>query len=411
MASQPPLEREDPFSVGARRHRVHSGHRLESRRRRREVQAGRPSLAGNRGHRARHGARRQPRARRLRAGRLGLRDREPFNRLSNHAEGARRRLPARSPPSLDSIGKAGRDPSRAPRGRQRGARFLQRSGIHPRRHAHFHAGRVRRHDNALPCRLLRRPESLSDAERTAVRRGQRHGARPRLQLRPGVPRGEIEDAPAPHRVLDGRARDGVRDARRRDRSRRGTRRRGRLTRAREAAARAQGARARHVEARTREGAVPAHLVRRGGEDSARQGTALRMGRRSWRHRRDDSVAALRPAGGDSPVSGKREAVLHGIGSPAARARAVRRHARARGHRRDHRRQPAPRELRRAAAAHQGSQSPAGSVRVVSRPAPLRIGAARRFRHGHRAGRRMDLRPRARARSYAVPANDVPGDAV
>ena len=94
---------------------------------------------------------------------------------------------------------------------------------------------------------------------------------------------------------------------------------------------------------------------------------------------------------------------------AARARAVRRHARARGHRRDHRRQPAPRELRRAAAAHQGSQSAAGSVRVVSRPAPLRIGAARRLRHGHRAGRRMDLRPRARARSHAVPAHDVPRD--
>ena len=91
---------------------------------------------------------------------------------------------------------------------------------------------------------------------------------------------------------------------------------------------------------------------------------------------------------------------------AARARAVRRHARARGHRRDHRRQPAPRELRRAAAAHQGSQPAAGSVRVVSRPAPLRIGPARRLRHGHRARRRMDLRPRARARSHAVPANDV-----
>ena len=154
---------------------------------------------------------------------------------------------------------------------------------------------------------------------------------------------------------------------------------------------------------TVQGALPAHLVRRGGEDSAREGTAVRMGRRSWRHRRDDSVAALRSAGGDSPLSGEREAVLHGARSAAARARAVRRHARARRHRRDHRRQPAPRELRRAAAAHQGSQPAAGSVRVVSRPAPLRIGPARRLRHGHRAGRRLDLRPRARARSHAVPA--------
>ena len=185
----------------------------------------------------------------LRARRLGLRDREPVDRLSDYAEGARRRLPARSPPSLDSFGKAGGDPSRASRGRQRGARFLQRPGVHPRRHADFHAGRVRGHDDAVPGRLLRGSESLSDAERTAVRRGQRHGARPRLQLRPGVPRREIEDAPAPHRVLDGRARNGVRDARRRDRSCRRARRGGRLARAREAAARAQGARARHVEAR------------------------------------------------------------------------------------------------------------------------------------------------------------------
>ena len=35
-------------------------------------------------------------------------------------------------------------------------------------------------------------------------------------VRPDVPRREVEDAPAPDRVLDGRARDGLRDARRRD---------------------------------------------------------------------------------------------------------------------------------------------------------------------------------------------------
>ena len=99
------------------------------------------------------------------------------------------------------------------------------------------------------------------------------------------------------------------------------------------------------------------------------------------------------------------------GSAAARARVVRRHARSGRHRRDHRRQPAPRQLRRAAAAHQGSQSPAGSVRVVSRPAPIRVGPARRLRHGHRTGRRLDLRPRARARGHAVSPHDVSGDTV
>ena len=250
MAAQPPLEREDSFPVGARRHRVHPGHRLESRRRRREVQAGRPSLAGNRGHRPRHGARRQPRARRVRARRLGLRDREPSidYPITPKEHGVdylldRRHLWIRSE-KQQAILRVRHEVD------QRGARFLQRSGIHPRRHADLHAGGVRRHDDALPCRLLRRSEGLPDAERPALRRSERDGARPRLQLRPGVPRGEIEDAPAPHRVLDGRARDGLRHARRRDRSRRRARRRGRLARAREAAARAQGARARHVEARS-----------------------------------------------------------------------------------------------------------------------------------------------------------------
>ncbi len=55
-------------------------------------------------------------------------------------------------------------------------------------------------------------------------------------------------------------------------------------------------------------------------------------------------AAFRPAGRDSPVSGEREAVLHGVRPAAARACAVRRHAGARRHRRNHRRQP---EARRA----------------------------------------------------------------
>ena len=56
---------------------------------------------------------------------------------------------------------------------------------------------------------------------------------------------------------------------------------------------------------------PRISLRRGGEDSAGEGSAVRMGRRSRRHRRDDSVAAFRSTGGDSPVSGEGQAVLHG----------------------------------------------------------------------------------------------------
>ncbi len=68
----------------------------------------RPPVAGNGAHRPRHGARRQPRPRRLRARRLRLRDRERLDRLSDHAEGARRRLPARPAPPLDPLARSRR---------------------------------------------------------------------------------------------------------------------------------------------------------------------------------------------------------------------------------------------------------------------------------------------------------------
>ena len=77
-----------------------------------------------------------------------------------------------------------------------------------------------------------------------------------------------------------------------------------------------------------------------------------------------------------------------------------------GLRRNHRRRRTARRSRSAAAADQGAQPAAGSVRVVSRPAPLRHGAARRLRHGHRARGRLDLRARARPRNDPVSAYAV-----
>ncbi len=98
--------------------------------------------------------------------------------------------------------------------------------------------------------------------------------------------------------------------------------------------------------------------------------------------------AVRPAGAGAPLPGGDQGVLHEARSRARRPRARRRRARAGRLRRDHRRRRAPRRSRSAAAAHQGAQPAAGSVRVVSRSAPLRHRAARRLRHGHRArGRR------------------------
>ena len=93
--------------------------------------------------------------------------------------------------------------------------FFNCARLHPRRHADLHAGGVRGDDHALPGAVLRGRDRLPDAERPAVQRGQRHGARTDLLLRADVPRREVEDAPPPDRVLDGGARGGLRDARRR----------------------------------------------------------------------------------------------------------------------------------------------------------------------------------------------------
>ena len=65
----------------------------------------------------------------------GLDGRSRSARLPHHAEGARRGLPARSPPPLDPQPAAAGDPARAARGDQRGPRLLQRARLHPRRHA------------------------------------------------------------------------------------------------------------------------------------------------------------------------------------------------------------------------------------------------------------------------------------
>ena len=72
-----------------------------------------------------------------------------------------------------------------------------------------------------------------------------------------------------------------------------------------------------------EGAVPADHVRRGGEDPARQGPAVRVRRRPRRHRRDRALRAVRSAGLRHALPGRGEGVLH-----EARSRAARQGARA-----------------------------------------------------------------------------------
>ncbi len=236
LAGQPPVERQDSFSAGPRRVGLHPGRDVEGGRRRRDVRARRSPLAGERDRRAR--ARCAP----TRAPRAATRSTSPASRSSSEAhdfpitpkEHGVDFLMDRRHLWIRSAAPAG-DSARAPRGDRRRARLLQQPRLHPRRHADLHAVGLRGHDDALPRAVLRRHHGLPDAERPALQRGQRDGARPRVLLRPDVPRREIEDAPPPHRVLDGRARGRLRDARRRHRAgRRARRRRGRA-RARPAA--------------------------------------------------------------------------------------------------------------------------------------------------------------------------------
>ena len=104
------------------------------------------------------------------------------------------------------------------------------------------------------------------------------------------------------------------------------------------------------------------------------------------------------------LSGDGEGVLHEAGRRAAGQGPVRRRARAGGLRRNHRRRPAHRRLRPAGRADQGAQPPARSLRVVPGSPPLRLGPPRRLRHGDRARRLLDLRPRARARDDSLSAD-------
>ena len=69
----------------------------------------------------------------------------------------------------------------------------------------------------FPVQYFEDAHGVPHPERAALQRSQRHGARQGLLLRADVPRREEQDAPSPHRVLDGRARDGLCRPRRRDR--------------------------------------------------------------------------------------------------------------------------------------------------------------------------------------------------
>ena len=309
--------------------------------------ARRPPLAGNRDHRARHGARGRARARRLRDRRHRPRRRRRVARLPDHAEGARRRLPDGPSPPVDPRPAPAGDPARPPRSDRRGARLLQLARLHPRRHADLHAGRLRGHDHALSGRSTsttrrrtsRRAASFTtkptrwrsaactaSARRSAPRNRRRAGISPSSgwsSRRSPTRRSTTSSQLAEGLVVDVIAR--VLDT---------------------APARAEGARARHDEAR---GDHKRRFARITYDDAAKllkeKGLPFEWG---GDFGSPDETAISEhfdgPGRGDGLSVGDQGVLLQAAGRPSGRL-AVVRHARARGLRRNHRRRPAHRRLR------------------------------------------------------------------
>ena len=314
-------------------------------------------------------------------------------------------LPARAPPPVAALEPPARHPARPRRGRPRVPRVPRRARLPRLRRADPHARRVRGHDHAVPRRVLRR-DGLPHAERAALRRGRGAGVRQGLRLRPDLPRREVEDAPPPDRVLDGRAGDGVRRTRRRHgrwpRTSSSTssgacceRRRAEL-RALERDARA---------ARARPEAVPAHHLRRGDRTAARRRASTSRGATTSAPTRRPRC----PQQFDRPVmvhryplaskafymkadpADPRLALCVDVLAPEGYGEII-----GGGQRED--------DLATLEARDRRARPAARGVRLVPRSAPLRLRAARRLRHGHRALRRVALRPAPRARDDPVPAH-------
>ena len=139
-----------------------------------------------------------------------------------------------------------------------------------------------------------------------------------------------------------------------------------------------------------------------------EGLADAVGERLRRHRRDRDRRGVRPAGGGAPLPGRDQGLLHGARPGAAGA---------------DRCPPTswpPRATARSWAAASACRAaelllqrihehklPEEAFRWYIDLRTLRQRPPRRLRHGHRARRHLDLRPRAPARDDRLPADAVP----
>ncbi len=185
------------------------------------------------------------------------RDPRPVGELPDHAQGARRRFPDGVAAPLDALRPAARRPARALGDRAGDPGLLLPPRVHFDRFAHPD-GLLRRRDvDPLRDRLLRR-QGVPLAVGAVVPRAGGRGLREGLLFRPDVPRGKVEDAAAPDRVLDDRAGGRLPRVRRPLRARRRLRRRAARSGARAVQGRLEAPRARHVEALGCDEALPPH---------------------------------------------------------------------------------------------------------------------------------------------------------
>ena len=217
LAAQPAVERQDPLPDRPRRHRLHpggDGRRPTSARRR---SAGRSPRPGER--RSSSPARSRADARAPGGYELDVSGLEVVSagaRLPDHAEGARRRLPDGPPPPVDPRASGStRSCASATRSSTRSATSSTRTASSsPTR-------RSSRRRRARARRRCSRSQYFEDTTAYLTQSGQLYNEANAMALgkvyasaRRSAPR--REDAPPPDRVLDGRARDGLRRPRRRD---------------------------------------------------------------------------------------------------------------------------------------------------------------------------------------------------
>ena len=269
LARRQAVERQDRVPPAPRRQRRGPGGRQPQGRRRAVLGGHAARGAGVDARDRRHGPRRCPRARRPRDPRPVGASSRALRGVPDHQQGARHGVPHGAPPPVAALEQAARGAAAAQRDRAGHPRLLLRARVRADRLADPHAGRVRRHLDAVPDRLLRR-SGVPQPVRAALPRARRRRARQGLLLRADLPRREVEDAAAPDGVLDGRARGRVHGVRGTPGAGRGVRGLPGRARARSLPRGAGGARARHQRARAGAGAVPARALRGGAREATRR---------------------------------------------------------------------------------------------------------------------------------------------